>query len=322
MSRVLRWGIVGPGRIAEQFAADIRLVRQARLTAVASRSLQAASEFAARHGGIRAYGSYDELFRDGDVDAVYIATPHNLHAAQARAALAAGKAVLCEKPITVGLEEFLSLRDYAQASDVYLTEGMWTWYLPAIRKAQEWVGAGRIGPVRHVQADFGYPLPYDPARREYDHALAGGCLLEMGIYPVAIAELFMRREPLRMELVRHLAPNGVEDDVAMLFDFGDGRSAALATSFRCKLNNWLYVIGDEGYIAVPDFWRASSCRLFRLEQEIDRFDDGRQGQGFEFEIEAVTNDILAGRRESPIVRADDSLRFQSDLATLRARCSG
>jgi predicted dehydrogenase len=322
MSAVLRWGIVGPGRIAEQFAADIRLVPQASLAAVASRSLRSASEFAARHGGIRAHGSYDDLFRDGDVDAVYIATPHTLHAAQSRAALAAGKAVLCEKPITISPEELRSLRDYARARNVYLTEGMWTWYLPAIRRAQDWVDAGRIGPVRHVKADFGYPLPYDPARREYDHSLAGGCLLEMGIYPLAIADLFMRQVPAKMEVVRHLAPNGVEDDVTMLFDYGEGRSASLATSFRCKLNNWLYVVGEEGYIAVPDFWRAASCRLFRLDEEIDRFDDGRRGFGFEFEIEAVTNDILSGRRESPVVRSDDSLRFQSDLATLRARCRG
>lgn len=318
MTQCVRWGIVGAGRIAEQFAADIRLVPGARLVAIASRYLASAQAFATRHGGIKACGDYQSLFDDEQVDAVYIATPHTLHAAQARAALTRRKAVLCEKPLTVSPGECQDLQAFAGQMQAYLTEGMWTWYLPAIRQAQDWISDGRIGRVLQVKADFGYPLPFDASSREYDSALAGGCLLDMGIYPVAIAALFMPDDPVRLEVVHHLAPNGVEDDVAVLYDYGDGRSAALGTSFRCKLQNWAYVIGDGGYIAIPDFWRASSCRLFQRDAEIDRFDDDRIGSGFEFQIDAVSADIRQGCLDSPTVRAADSLRFQQQLARIKA----
>ena len=318
MREVVRWGIIGAGRIAESFAADIRLVPNASLAAIASRSRSAAEAFVARHGGARAYGSYAEMFADDGVDAVYIATPHNLHAEQARAAAAAGKAVLCEKPITINPEECRALQDYARRRQTYLTEGMWTWYLPAIRRAQAWVAAGRIGRVRHLKADFGYPLPFDAARREYDRVLAGGCLLEMGVYPVAIAALFMHDDPKAINVAHGLAPNGVENDVVILYHFEDGGTATLATSFRCKLQNCAYLIGEEGYIAIPDFWRADSCRLFRLDSEIDRYEDGRRGLGFEFEIESVSTDILEGRFESRTVTGADSLRFQTQMARIRS----
>ena len=257
------------------------------------------------------------MFDSPEIDAVYVATPHTLHAEHSRAALAAGKAVLCEKPMTVTPDECRDLQEYARARQLYLAEGMWTWFLPAIKTVQAWIAAGRIGRVRHVKADFGYPLPYDPACREYNAQLAGGCLLEMGIYPVAIATLFLRKEPVRLDVLNHLAPNGVEDDITILGGYDD-RTAALATSFRCKLRNWAYVIGDEGYIAIPDFWRARSCHLYKLDDEIDAYHDDSRGLGFEFEIEAISDDILQGRLESATVRAEDSLSFQRQMAHIRS----
>jgi len=315
---VVRWGIIGPGRIAERFASDLRRVPNARLVAVTSRSLATAEAFVARHGAGRAYDGYQQLLDDEDVDAVYIATPHTLHACQSRAAIAAGKAVLCEKPLTVSPDECRDLQHYARSERRYLVEGMWTWFLPAIRKAREWIDTGRIGRVRHIRADFGYPLPYDPRGREYDSALAGGCLLDMGIYPVALAQLVFGEPPARLEVLHHLAPNGVDDDVVALCGYDD-RTAILATSFRCKLPNCAYLVGEEGYIAIPDFWRADSCHLYELDERKDSFQDDRQGSGFEFEIDAVSADILAGRLESATVTAADSLAFQLHMARIKAQ---
>ena len=322
MTSKVRWGIIGAGRIANTFAADSRLVPDATLAAVASRSLASAQSFAARYGGIRAYGSYSSLFEDDQIDVVYIATPHNLHNEQVRAAISRGKAVLCEKPITVTPDECRSLQEYARSRRIYLMEGMWTWFLPAIRKAQNWIEAGRIGRVLHVNATFGYPLPYDPVRREYDSLLAGGCLLEMGIYPIAIAALFMAEDPESIEVVCHRAPNGVEDDVAILYRYTGGRSAALATSFRCKLPNWAYVIGTDGYIAIPNFWRANSCTLYQLDAVLDHYQEDYRGSGFEYQIAAVAADVQARRLESTLVPAAASLRFQTQLARIRALCPG
>jgi predicted dehydrogenase len=309
----IRWGIIGVGRIAHSFAQDIRFVPNGELVAVASRSPANATAFAERYGVRRAHGSYEALLADHDVDAVYVATPHSQHLANASAALRAGKSVLCEKPLTLTPQECRILITVAQETGGYLMEGMWTYFLPAIQKAVAWVREGRIGRIRHVQADFGYPqLPYDPHRREYAAALGGGCLLEMGVYPVALAWLFQQADPGEMQVMARRAPNGVEDDLVTLWRYADS-TATLGSSFRCKLRNWAYVIGEEGYIAIPDFWRASEAMHFRLDECAEHYRDDRESLGFDREIRAVGDDLLAGRRESPVMPLSTSLRIQEHL---------
>ncbi|MBB6093500.1 putative dehydrogenase [Povalibacter uvarum] len=320
----IRWGILSTGRIAHQFAQDLLHVENAELVCVAARSGDAANEFAKQYSIPRAHCGYDALFADPAVDAVYVATPHTLHLAHSTAALEAGKAVLCEKPLTTCAADAEALIAVAKRTNGYLMEGMWTYFLPAVQVAQRWVAEGRIGRIRHVKADFGYPLlPFDAKRREYDSTLAGGCLLEMGIYPIAFAWLFLKQDPASIQVVARHAPNGVEDDVSMLFDYADCTAtpctATLGTSFRAKLRNWAYIIGDEGYIAIPDFWRARECMLYRLDERIDHFDDGRRTLGFEYEARAVGADLMQGKRESEIVPWEASLRFQDHIERIRAR---
>jgi predicted dehydrogenase len=316
MTRKVRWGIVSAGTIAHTFAADMAHVANAEVTAVAARTNEAATRFAARYDIATAYEGYATLYADADIDAIYVATPHTLHFENAADALRAGKAVLCEKPLSTSASECQALLDIVAATDGYLMEAMWTWFLPAIRRARAWVEEGRIGELRHVRADFGYPKKYDPHARVYDASLAGGCLLDMGIYPIAIARLFTARSPRDVHAISRHAPNGVDDDVTMLFDY-DGCVASLATSFRCKLQNAAYIIGTEGYIQIPDCWRASECHLFMLDEKIDSFVDERIGSGFEFQIAAVSDDILQGRRQSATVPHAASLAFQQDMDRVR-----
>jgi predicted dehydrogenase len=238
-------------------------------------------------------------------------------------AIAARKHVLCEKPFTVSVEESRRVFHVAEQSSVFVMEAMWTYFLPAVRKALEWVQQGRIGRIRQVKADFGYPLlPYDPKRREYDAELGGGCLLEMGIYPVALAWLFLQQDPDEIQVIARRAPNGVEDDVQMLFDYGDndtGFSATLATSFRSKLQNWAYIIGEEAYLAIPDFFRARECRLYHLDDCVDRFEDGRRSLGFNFETAAGGEDILAGRQQNRLMPWGNTIRFQEHMERIREK---
>jgi len=320
--RKVRWGIVGTGRITHQFVQDFDYVPNGEVVAVASRSQPAAEAFAARYGIPRAHAGYRALFDDPEVDAVYIATPHTQHFGNAAEAIQARKHVLCEKPFTVGARESRQLFRMAEQSSVFVMEAMWTWFLPAIRKALQWVQQGRIGRVRQVQADFGYPLlPFDAARREYDAELGGGCLLEMGIYPLALALLFLGRDPDRIQAVARTAPNGVEDDLQMLFDYGDndtGCCAMLATSFRSKLPNAAWVIGEEGYVAIPDFWRARECRLYRLDECVDRFEDGRRSLGFSYETVAAGEDILQGRQQNRTMPWSATVRLQEQMERVLA----
>ena len=178
MSKV-KWGILSTGRITHQFVQDFAYVPNGEVVAVASRSQASADAFADEYAIGRAYADYGQMLEDTDVDAVYIATPHTLHYQNAMDAIQARKHVLCEKPFTVGVRESRNLFRIAEQSSVFVMEAMWTWFLPAIRKALEWVEQGRIGKLRQVKADFGYPLlPFDPERREYNAELAGGCLLK------------------------------------------------------------------------------------------------------------------------------------------------
>ncbi len=314
----IRWGIVGAGRIAHTFARDMTATEHGVLQAVAARNGDAARAFADSYAAPEAHAGYEALYENPNVDAVYIATPHNLHLQHASDALRAGKAVLCEKPITTTAAECATLIDVAAGTGAYLMEAMWTWFLPAVRKAREWVDAGRIGNIVQIKADFGYPMAYAPDKREYDASLAGGCLLEMGVYPVALAALFSGQDPEDIAAVARYAPNGVEDDVAAIFNYRDF-VATLGTSYRAKLQNWAYVIGDAGYVAIPDFWCAEECQLWVLDEQVDRFTEPRTTQGFDYQIEAVNRDLIAGRPESQVVTLADSLRFQRHMDEIRAR---
>ena len=316
----IRWGMVSAGNIANTFASDIAHVPNAEIGLVAARDITSATEFANKYGIPRACQGYDTLFADPDIDAVYVATPHTLHLKNSADALVAGKSVLCEKPITTSASECQALLDVADKSGAYLMEAMWTWFLPAIRKAKSWLYEGRIGELRHIRADFGYPIAYSPDARPYNAALAGGCLLDMGIYPIAFARLMTESSPRTINVVARSAPNGVDDDLEMLFDYDDF-VATLASSFRCRLPNWAYITGTAGYIAIPMFWSATECHLYNRDELLESFKDDRQGSGFEFQIEAVSQDLIDGCKESTIVTHADSLAFQRDMDRVRSEFS-
>lgn len=286
--------------------------------AVAARDGAAAQAFADQYGIATAHEGYAALFADPDVDAVYIATPHTFHLANSADALRSGKAVLCEKPITVNAAECRQLIEVAQQNSSYLMEAMWTWCLPAVRRAKEWVDAGRIGRIVRIHCDFGYPFEYSADRREYDAALGGGCLLEMGVYPVALTCLFADAEVVDVAAKSRHAPNGVEDDVVATLTYEDC-IARISTSYRAKLHNWAFIIGEAGYVAIPNFWCARECQLWVLDDMVDQFDDERSSHGFNYQIDAVNSDLVAGRKESSIVPLAASLRIQTLMDSIRGQ---
>ncbi len=314
----IRWGIIGAGHIARTFAADIDYAPHATLAAVASRELNRAQAFADDFSIPTAYGSYDDILADPTIDAIYIATPHSHHKQQSIDALRAGKHVLCEKPATVTPDELEEVIAVAMQEQRYFMEGMWTYFMPVIQKAREWVDQGRIGNLCHVKADFGFPMPYDPDSRVYSNRLGGGCLLDMGIYPIAMAWLFLQRDPDTQTVWHHKADNGVEDDVVILSTYADSDATAqLTTSFRSKLNNYLTLIGDRGTLTIADYWAAREVKLYQGAECIDRFAVERPQQGFNHQIEQVSCDLLAGKLQPEIVSWDDSRAFQRQMAAIK-----
>ena len=211
----VRWGILGPGGIAAQFAGDLKFVEGAELAAVGSRSAATATAFAERFGFARAHGSYAELAADPDVDVVYIATPHAFHFDAALACIEAGKSVLVEKPITLDMAGAAALIQAARSNEVFLMEAMWMRLNPAIRKVAELVEEGAIGWVSAIHADFGLQGPFEAAHRLRDPKLGGGALLDLGVYPINLVHLILGK-PAAVHAWAHKTPEGVDENLSLI----------------------------------------------------------------------------------------------------------
>jgi predicted dehydrogenase len=312
-SQTVRWGIVGPGRIASLVIKDFPYVAGAEAVAVASRSIDRAQTFATEHGLTRAYGSYAEIMADDGVDVIYIATPHPQHHAIALAAIAAGKAALVEKTFAAtvaGAEEVIAA---AQQRQVFVMEAMWTRFQPAIVAARALIDDGAIGEVRQLQADLGVDRPYNPADRLFDPAQGGGAMLDLGVYVVSFAQYFLGT-PDRVEVSGSLAPTGVDAEAGLLLGYDDGRVATLLISLKHHTPGAARIQGTKGWIEVPPrFHHPHRILLHRRGQEPEMISRPPLGAGYSHELLEVTERVRAGRIESAIMPLQDTLAVQRIL---------
>ena len=313
MTAEIRWGIVGPGRIAENVVADFAVVEGARPVAVASRSPERAQAFADRHGIERAHGSYADIVADPDVDVLYVATPHPHHHALAVAALRAGKALLVEKSFTAttaGAQEVVHL---ARETGTFVMEAMWTRFQPAVVALRELIADGAIGEVRSVQADLGIAREYDPVDRLFDLSLGGGALLDLGVYVVSFAQMLLGT-PERLVAAGSLFPSGADAEASLVLDYGDGRTATLMTSLRNALPGQARVFGTTGWIDVPPrFHHPSTIVLHREGAEPETITRPPLGAGYAHELIEVNDGLRAGRTESAVMPLADTLAVQTLL---------
>lgn len=313
MSREIRWGIVGPGRIAENLVGDFAVVPDARVTAVASRSIQRARDFADRHGIERAHGSYTAIVDDPEVDVLYLATPHPQHHAVAVAALRAGKAVLVEKAFTATLAGATEVVDLARATGRFAMEAMWTRFQPAVVALRDLVADGAIGRVRSVQADLGVQRPFDPTDRLFDLALGGGALLDLGVYVVSFAQMLLGA-PDTVTATGSRFETGADAEATLLLGWDDGRSATLTTSLRCPLPGAARVFGTDGWIdVVPRFHHPDTIVLHRTGAEPETITRPPLGRGYASQLVEVGACVRAGRGESAVMPLADTLAVQRVL---------
>ena len=313
MNHEIRWGVVGPGRIAENLVKDFAVVDGARVAAVASRSLDRARAFAGRHGIERAYGSYSEILADPDVDVLYVATPHPQHHAIALAAIRAGKALLVEKTFTATTAGAVEVVDLARETGVFVLEAMWTRFQPAIVALRDLIADGAIGEVRSVQADLGVAKEYDPADRMFDLALGGGALLDVGVYVVSFAQMLLGT-PERVVAAGSLFPSGADAEASLLLDYGDGRTATLMTSLRNALPGQARVFGTTGWIDVlPRFHHPTTIVLHRTGAEPETITRPTLGAGYAHELVEVIECLRSGRTESAVMPLADTLAVQALL---------
>jgi predicted dehydrogenase len=313
MSTEIRWGIVGPGRIAENVVLDFAVVDDARVVAVASRSADRARDFAERHGIERAHGSYADVLADPDVDVLYIATPHPQHHAIALGGLRAGKALLVEKAFTATTAGATEVVDLARSSGVFAMEAMWTRFQPAVVRLRELIADGAIGEVRSVQADLGVQREFDPEDRLFAKELGGGALLDLGVYVVSFAQMLLGT-PDSVAAVGSRFPSGVDAEAALLLGYADGRSATLATSLRNALPGQARVFGTAGWIDVlPRFHHPQTIVLHRAGAEPETITCPQLGNGYAHELVEVTQCLQAGRTESAVMPLADTLAVQDVL---------
>jgi len=316
MQKKIKWGILGPGRIAHKFAQSLKCSEAAEITAVGSRSIARAVEFAKEYGISRAYGSYADLAADQDIDIVYVATPHPAHFACVMLCLNAGKAVLCEKPFTLNASETKVLIKTARTANLFLMEAMWMRYLPAIVKLRELLAENTVGEIRMVKADFGNRIPWEPEGRLLNPALGGGALLDVGIYPISFAAMLLGANPTKISGQAYLGTTGVDEQFSAILGYETGSLAALSGAVRTALPNEARVIGTEGYIRVPDFWRASSLELYKNGQ-MEKFELPFRSTGYIHEAEEAMYCLREGLTESSNMPLDESLQIMKILDTLR-----
>jgi predicted dehydrogenase len=314
----VRWGILGTGAIARQFVQGLRSLSEAEVLAVGSRSRASAQEFADKRNIPRRHASYDDLASDPDVDVVYIATPHPLHAENATLCLEAGKAVLCEKPFSVNAAEAERVVELAREKRLFIMEGMWTRFFPLMEEVRQLVSEGTIGELRMLNVDFGFRADLDPASRLFDQKLGGGALLDVGVYCVSFASMILGR-PSGFVSLPHLGETGVDEQASIVLEHEGGRLANLSIGIRTATPQEATVMGTEGYVRIhAPWWRPKSMTIYRPGEESETVEAPVSGNGFNYEAAEVIRCLKAGKTESDVMPLDETISVMRTMDSIRA----
>ncbi len=304
-------GVLGPGNIAGVFSENAKDVDGVKIAAVASRDLEKSQAFAEKFNIDKAYGSYDELYNDDDIDLIYIATPHAFHAEQTRCALNSGKSVVCEKPFVLNVKDAEELITLAKEKNLLLMEAMWTRVLPPNIKVKEWIKDGKIGDLKFIRASFGGVSNENPESRTFKKSLGGGALYDIGIYPFSLALFLADSKISEYKTITTPAFTGVDESVLAIIKFENNALAQISTSVRAAMSDEAEICGTNGKIVIPKFWGASKAYRYDLSGNlVETFDSGYDNdgrgvyKGFRYEVEYIRDLYNKGLKESPDISFD------------------
>ena len=318
--KTIKWGIIGAGRISSTFATALNSMENTELLAVAARDKERADLFAERFHAKKAYGSYEELAKDPEIDAIYIGTPHSEHKANTALCIINGKAVLCEKPFTLNQQETQYLISLAKEHKVFLMEAMWTKFLPVTKMVKKWVQENRIGEVKHFHISFGYYSEFDINNRLYNPDTAGGALLDVGIYPISYVIHMLDKLPDEIISSAVLGQSNVDEQNVIIFKYKEGILADLSSAISADTGKDAIIIGDKGKIVVPNFWMAEKAELYDAKGSlVDTFHMPHNMNGYEYEAEEVNNCLREGKTESDMVPLKDTLEIIKVMDKIRAQ---
>ena len=313
---IFSWAILGPGGIATAFAKDLALLDGHSIGAVGSRSLANAENFAAQFGG-KAYGSYEELVNDPDIDAVYVATPHPAHHDNVIMALNAGKPVLCEKPFSVNALEAQAMVNAASKNKVALMEAMWARFLPHYAKVREIVASGVLGPIHSIHADHGQRLADQGISRLVEPTLAGGALLDLGIYPISFAHMILGN-PASIHSAAVMTDKGVDAQTSMIFTYNNGAQAVLTTTMIEQTPCRAVVAGLNGWLEIDrTFYNPASMRVVMNDGSVIQYPNTYTGHGLREQAETFKQLVQSGKLESEILTWKDTVDIMKSMDTVR-----
>ncbi|MGO4585398.1 Gfo/Idh/MocA family protein [Arthrobacter sp. 2RAF6] len=320
----VRWGVISTGRIAATVVSDLALLPDAVLQSVSSRTQENAEAFAAEHGFQSAYGDdgglpgYQRLLQDPAVDVVYVATPHTSHYPVAKAALEAGKHVLCEKPLTINAREAAELVRLAKDGNLFLMEAVWTRLLPSVQRAAEIIASGELGEIRWVQADLGFPAPSHPESRLWRREDGGGALMDVGVYPLTWALISLGR-PQSITATAHLT-GGVDSETALTLSYSSGAQVQAMTSLTASTPQTATVCGTKGMLRcnAPLFNPTElTITSGSGEQRVEKFTP--VGRGYTYQLREVIRCLQQGLLECPTMPLADTLTTMSLLDEARSQ---
>lgn len=316
----IRWGILGCGRIARKFAADLRLVADAELTAIASRNKETLGLFAKDFPCKHLHNSYGSLAANNEVDVIYVATPHSHHYEHTILCLNHDKAVLCEKAFAINSRQAKEMIRIANERKIFLMEALWTKFLPHYKKLQELLEQKTLGDIKSVLVNFGFKTTDQSPKRLFDPLLGGGTLLDIGIYNVFMAMAVLGK-PDAIEATMTPSPTGVDEQIAVLFKYNNGAMAQLFSSFVTNLPIQAEINGTEGNVTLTTrFYEPSATiQLYRQlpgEKEIIAV-QREAGFGYQYEARHVNECLKNGLTESPVMTHADTLLLQEMLDRIR-----
>lgn len=318
--KTIKWGIIGAGRISSSFAAALNSMKDSELVAIAARDIDRANMFADRFHVKKAYGSYEELAKDPEVEVIYIGTPHTEHKANSALCIMNGKAVLCEKPFTLNEKDSQYLISLAREHKVFLMEAMWTKFLPVTKMVKKWLQDKRIGEVKHFKVSFGYYAEFDWNNRLFNPEVAGGALLDVGIYPITYVIHMLDKLPDQVISSAVLGESNVDEQNVIIFKYKEGILADLSSAVSADTGKDAVIVGDKGKIIVPNFWMASSAQLYDDKGNLlESFLEPHLENGYEYEAEEVNRCLRDGKTESDVVPLQDTLEIIKVMDKIRAQ---
>jgi len=314
----IRWGVIGGGNVARKFIDAVHMHTRSVVTAVGSRDPGRAQAFAASTGVARWAGSYAELVQDREVDAVYIASPHPFHREHALLAIDAGKHVLVEKPLAVTADDAAEIARGARTARVFAMEAMWARFLPHRRMLQSLVEAGDLGDVVHVSANYAHYFPFAPAHRMFAPELAGGALLDMGVYPLSLAHSVLGK-PSAIHAVAEFASTGVDEQVSAMLTYASGAHASMSTSTRGLGPKSAYVLGTHARIEMERAFNVPASLVLTTRDGERWTYDLPVENGFQYQIAEFAGGVAAGALESSIHPLADSIAVLEVMDAIRAQ---